>query len=123
MTEALRRIAALRAEIESLRQTGIGELTEKRNALSRELAQVDAELAELTGRTFEPKPRTPRAAAAARSVPLQELKELLAAAPGKTLNLRKAGLEVHNVKVLADANPHLLRMGGKGPWPTVTLLK
>jgi hypothetical protein len=57
------------------------------------------------------------------SIPLSELKPLLEAAPEKTLNIRKAGLQLRNIKVLATANPHLLRLGGKNPWPTVTMLK
>jgi hypothetical protein len=51
------------------------------------------------------------------------LKELLALAPDKTLNIRKEGLQLANIKTLARVNPHLLSLGGKGAWPTVTLLK
>ncbi len=47
---------------------------------------------------------------------------LLAAAPDKTIHIRKAGLELANIKTLARVNPHLLRLGGKGAWPTVTML-
>ncbi len=54
---------------------------------------------------------------------LQELKALLVEAPNKTISLRKEGYDVKNVKIMALANPHLLRMGGKGPWPEVTLLR
>ena len=119
------RIAALKAEIESLQQAAISELMEKRNSLSQQLAAVDAELAALTGKPQEgaKAPRGRRAAPSGKSVPLQELKELLAAAPGKTLSIRKEGLDLRNIKVLAAANPHLLRLGGKGAWPEVTLLK
>lgn len=117
------RIAALRAEIESLQQAAISELMEKRNSLSQQLAAVDAELAALTGKPQEAKTRARRATPSGKSLPLQELKELLAAAPGKTLNVRKEGLDLRNIKVLAEANPHLLKLGGKGAWPEVTLLK
>lgn len=123
-TNSLDRIAALKAEIESLQQSAISELMERRNALSHELAEVDAELAKLTGKTAESKRKYRRKEAGpGKSLPLQELKELLAAAPDKTLNVRKEGLELANIKTLANANPHLLRIGGKGAWPTVTLLK
>jgi len=54
---------------------------------------------------------------------LSELKELLAAAPNKTLNIRKEKLELRNIKSLASVNPGLLKLGGKGAWPTVTLLR
>jgi DNA repair exonuclease SbcCD ATPase subunit len=120
------RLAALKAEIKQLEQTALSELVEKRNSLTQQLAQVDAEIAELTGNKPESKRRTRRASAIStppRNLPLQELKELLAAAPEKTLSIRKENLELQNIKTLASANPHLLRLGGKGPWPTVTLLK
>jgi hypothetical protein len=123
MTNSLDRIAVLTAEIESLKQSAISELMEKRNSLTQQLAAVDAELAEITGKTLETKTRRRSNTPSGRSIPLQELKELLAAAPDKTLNVRKEGLEARNIKVLTKANPHLLKMGGKGAWPTVTLLK
>jgi uncharacterized coiled-coil DUF342 family protein len=126
MTSSLDRIASLTAEIESLKQSAISELMEKRNALAQQLSAIDAELSELTGKAPEPKKRGRRAgstSAPAKSLPLQELKELLANAPDKTLNVRKEGLELQNIKTLASANPHLLKIGGKGAWPTITLLK
>src|SRR4051812_32860517 len=126
MTSSLDRIAALSAEIESLKRTAISELMERRNSLSQQLAQVDQEIGELAGRAPEPKKRGRRPGVVStppRSLPLQELKELLAQAPEKTLNIRKDNLDLANIKTLANANPHLLRLGGKGAWPTVTLLK
>jgi hypothetical protein len=95
---------------------------DRRNALSRELATIDSEIAKLTGKAVEGK-RTRTPASPGRNIPLQQLKEELAAAPNKTLDIRKANLELRNIKVLANANPGLLRLGGKGAWPTVTLLK
>jgi hypothetical protein len=121
-TTSLDRIAALSAEIETLKQAAVSELMEKRNSLTQQLAAVDAELGSLTGKSAESKPRR-RSGPSGRSVPLQELKEMLTQAPEKTLNIRKSGLEARNIKVLAGANPGLLKMGGKGAWPTVTLLK
>jgi hypothetical protein len=97
---------------------------DRRNSLTHELATVDAEIAKLTGKAVqEKKGRSAQPKTTAKSLPLQELKELLAEAPDKTLNIRKEGLELRNIKVLANANPHLLKLGGKGAWPTVTLLK
>jgi hypothetical protein len=72
---------------------------------------------------IEAKAPKPEKAGPGKSIPLSELKELLAVAPEKTLNIRKAGLQLRNIKVLAGANPHLLKLGGKNPWPTVTMLK
>jgi transposase len=125
VTASADRIAQLQAEIEILKANAIRELKEKRVQLEQELVDVDAQIRKLTGKSLSnPAPqRMRRTEPAGRSVPLQELKELLAAAPEKTLNLRKAGLEVRNVKVLAQANPGLLQMGGVGAWPTVTLLR
>jgi hypothetical protein len=123
-TSSLDRIHQLKAEIAALEQAAIQELMEKRNALSHELAAVDAEIARLTDKSIEAKRgRSSTSKAAGKSLPLQELKELLVAAPEKTLHIRKEGRDLRNIKVLAAANPGLLKLGGKGPWPTVTLLK
>jgi hypothetical protein len=123
-TSSLERLHQLKAEIASLEQAALQELMERRNHLSRELAAVDAEIAKLSGKPAEgKKTRSTATASATRNIPLQELKELLAAAPDKTLNIRKENLELRNIKVLAGANPQLLKLAGKGAWPTVTLLK
>ena len=123
-TSSLDRINQLKAEIAKLEQAALQELMDKRNALRREIATVDAEIAKLTGKPVEgKKARSSSPASTGQNIPLQELKELLATAPGKTLNVRKENLELRNIKVLASANPGLLKLGGKGAWPTVTLLK
>ena len=121
-TSSLQRIEALKAEIASLEQAAVQELMDRRNALTHELAAIDAQIGALTGKTIEArKARAPKAAG--KSLPLQDLKDLLANAPQKTVNIRKEGLDLANVKTLTEANPQLLQLGGKGPWPTVTLLK
>jgi uncharacterized protein YdcH (DUF465 family) len=118
----LSRISELKAQIARLQDEAVRELREKRKALADELASVDAQLSELTGSSAAKS--GPRArVGTGKSVPLQDLKALLEAAPDKTLNIRKEGLELANIKTLASANPHLLRLGGKGAWPTVTMLK
>jgi hypothetical protein len=118
------RIAELKAQIASLEQGAIQELMEKRNTLSRDLAAVDAEIARLTGKPAEAKKaRATGTKGPGKSPSLQELKELLATSPGKTLNIRRDGYDLRNIKVLAKANPQLLQLGGKGAWPTVTMLK
>jgi hypothetical protein len=123
-TSSLDRINELKAEIASLEQAAIQELMDRRNALTNELATIDTEISRLTGKPAEAKrTRIVKATGPGKSLPLQELKELLAAAPDKTLNIRKEGLELRNIKVLAAANPQLLKVAGKGAWPTVTLLK
>jgi len=120
-SSSLSRIQELKAQIAQLEKEGIHELREKRKGIADEITAIDVQLGELTGVPVEKKARA--TAAPGRSIPLLELKELLAAAPEKTLSIRKEGLDLRNVKVLAEANPHLLKIGGKGPWPTVTLLK
>jgi hypothetical protein len=123
-TNSLDRIQQLKAEIAKLEQGALQDLMEKRNALSRELATVDAEIAKLTGKPVAAnKPVSSAPKFAGKSLPLQELKELLAQAPDKTVNIRKERLDTGNIKTLAKANPALLQLGGKGAWPTVTLLK
>ncbi|MEA3210178.1 MAG: hypothetical protein QOE70_3235 [Chthoniobacter sp.] len=121
---SLERIQQLKAEIASLEQAAIQELMERRNSLSAELASVDTEIARLTGKPVEArKPRATAPKAVGKSLPLQELKELLSKAPDKTLSIRKENLDLANIKTLARANPTLLKLGGKGPWPTVALTK
>jgi predicted nucleic acid-binding Zn-ribbon protein len=123
-TSSLDRIQQLKTEIANLEQAAIQELMDRRNTLTHELATIDAEIAKLTGKPVqEKKARSTQPKTPGKSLPLQELKELLAEAPAKTLNIRKEGLELRNIKVLANANPHLLKLAGKGAWPTVTLLK
>ena len=130
MPSPLEEISKLQQQIETLKDAAITELRNRKAALEAELKSVDGEIERLTGK--QPRQRrvrygTPEAAGAAptqmKRPDLQELKALLAAAPNKTISLRKEGYDVRNVRVLAQANPHLLRMGGKGPWPEVTLLK
>lgn len=116
------RIAELKAQIAKLQDEAVKELRQKRENLLEEIAGIDAQLAELTGGKVDVvSKRKPKAAG--KSLPLQELKALLADAPDKTLNIRKEGLDLANIKTLAEANPGLLKLGGKGAWPTVTLLK
>jgi predicted nucleic acid-binding Zn-ribbon protein len=121
----LEEIAKLQAQIEELKGGALQELKDRRVALEQELKAVDAEIEKLTGKPAAAK-RTRRTNAPdmpARTPDLQELKEMLSAAPDKTIGIRKEGLDLRNIKILAEANPHLLKLGGKGPWPTVTLLR
>jgi hypothetical protein len=120
--DPLKRIEELKAQIVKLEADALRELQDKREALLKELQSVDAQIAAFTGAS-QPKTRKRAEREPAKSLPLQELKELLANAPDKTLSIRKENLDLRNIKVLAQANPHLLRLGGNGPWPTVTLLK
>jgi hypothetical protein len=121
---SLDRIADLKAQIAAIEQGAIRELVEKRNTLSRELVAVEAEIARLTGKPVDgAKPRASAPKAAGKSPSLQELKAIIAADPEKTLNIRKGGYDLRNIKILAQANPGLLQLGGKGAWPTVKLMK
>ena len=123
-TSSIERIADLKAQIAALEKNAIHELTEKRTALSRDLAAVDAEIARLTGKPVEgSKARASSPKAAGKAPSLQDLKAIIAAEPEKTLNIRKGGYDLRNIKVLAQANPGLLQLGGKGAWPTVKLMK
>ena len=122
MSTTLTTIEDLKAQIASLEKNALQELMEKRNTLSHELSTVDAEIAKL--RPVEgKKTHAVVAKATGKSPSLQELKALLAAAPNKTIGIRAEGYDLKNIKVLAAANPQLLSVGGKGAWPTVTLLK
>lgn len=113
------RLQQLRAELERVQESALQELVDRRSAIVRELDSVNHEIAKLTGKTSEG--RTPKASTG-RKVSLQQLKQDLEAAPGKTLNIRKANLELRNIKDLVEANPQLLKIGGVGAWPTVALV-
>jgi hypothetical protein len=119
----IKRIEELKAQIAELEAGALKELHQKREALLAELQSVDAQIAAFTVAPAESKSRKRAEREPAKSLPLQELKELLTNAPDKTLSIRKENLDLRNIKVLAQANPHLLKLGGNGPWPTVTLLK
>lgn len=128
-TNALDQIANLQQQIAQLRDAAVLELRVRREALEAEIRSIDIELESITGKPAGVK-RTRRTGGSAgglgvsgKTPDLQELKEILGALPDKTLNIRKNGFDTRNIKVLASANPHLLGMGGKGAWPTVTLLK
>ena len=122
-TSALSRIADLQKQIETLKETAIRDLKEKRVELAQQIHEVDAELASLTGKSQEPKGKFTRSRIVGRTPSFQELKDLLSAIPDRTLNLRREGLDVKHVKQLAASNVGVLKMGGRGPWPTVTLVK
>ena len=123
-SSSLDRIADLKAQIAALEQGAIKELREKRDALSHELAAVDAEIARLTGKPVEgKKTRASVPKGPGKAPSLQDLKSIISAEPDKTLNIRKGGYDLRNIKILAQANPNLLQLGGKGAWPTVKLLK
>ena len=119
---ALAQIEKLQQEIAALKVQALQELRARRAAILQDLTTVDAQLAALTGVAAEKKEASAPAGLSGKSIPLQELKVLLAAAPEKTISIRKAGLQLANIKTLARVNPHLLRLGGKGAWPTVTML-
>jgi len=123
MSTTVDRIADLKAQIAALEKNALQELMEKRNTLSHELASVDAEIARLSGKPAEAKKARVSASKTLKSPSLQSLKEILAAAPGKTISIRSEGYDLKNIKTLAKANPALLQLGGKGAWPTVKLLK
>ena len=122
-TSSLDRITDLKAQIATLEKNALQELMDRRNTLSHELSSVDAEIAKLTGKPVQGKKASSTVPKALKSPSLQELKAILAAAPDKTIGIRKDGYDLQNIKTLAKANPGLLQLGGKAPWPTVTLLK
>ena len=116
------RIAALRAEIAHLEQQAVHELISKRERLKEELDHLDAEIHRITGKA----PRGPRGGGgkprSGRTVSFEELKQMLESAPGRTINVRKLKLDFAAIKGYAKSHPNTLKLAGKGPWPTVTLV-
>lgn len=120
---SLDRIQELKAEIARLEGEALNDLKAKRDSILAEVREIDAQIALLTGIAGEvatTRKRSPREAA--KIVPSAELKALLEKAPDKTLSIRKENFDLRSIKELAARNPSLFRMGGNGPWPTVTLL-
>lgn len=124
-TSALHRIQELKEQIAKLEGDALRELRQRRDALAKEIASVDAELAKLSGEAAPAKkgPRKAKAQTPSQTTTLPELQQLLEAAPDKTVSIRKTNLDLASVKALVLDHPELLRLGGKGPWPTVTLVK
>lgn len=121
---ALEEITRLQKQVEDLRQAAVEELKFRRAQLERELSEVDHELVKLTGNGTNGKRRgRPSRPILRVAPPLEELESRLAKQPDLTLNVRKDGLDLAHIKSLAAQNPDLLRLGGKAPWPTVTLLR
>jgi hypothetical protein len=120
----LEEISKLQAQIAQLKEAALQELRARKTTLEGEIAAIDHEIETISG-----KPVGGRRGAklfdtpARRSVTFQELKDLLLAEPDRTLSVRKSGLDSTNIRTLANLNPRELRLGGKGPWPTVTLIK
>jgi uncharacterized protein (UPF0335 family) len=116
----LSKIEELKAQIAKLQGDALQELRAKRERLAQELAEVDAQIWEITG---ESAPRPSRSAGSSRKVvTFAELTELLKKLPGNTLNIRKEGYDVAAIKALVAAHPGALRFDKNGPWPSVTLL-
>lgn len=122
-TNSLKRIEELKAQIAKLEEDALRELRDKRTALIEELKSVDAQIAAFTGAPAQPKTRKRAEREPARTISLQELKEMLLKAPDKTVSIRKENLDLKNIKTLVQANSNVLKLGGNGPWPTVTILK
>lgn len=117
---ALQKIEELQAEIANLKEEAVNELKAKIIDARKALAEMEHELETLTGKPLATKSRD---RSTGKSVPLTELKEMLFNAPNKTLGIRREGLNLANIKTLANANPTLLKIEGKSPWFTVRLLK
>lgn len=124
---AVEQIEKLRAQFETealkLRSEALSELNEELSKARGEVFRIEKEIEALTGKPARKARGSAAPKGAGKRPDLQELKALLSKAEGKTINLRREGYDTANVKTLAAANPGLLKLGGKNPWPTVTLLK
>jgi hypothetical protein len=88
----------------------------------QKLRSIEQEIEKLTGKAAGGRGRRSADTPAKRSLTFQELKDSLLATPSRTLSIRKQGLDVTNIRTLANINPRDLVLGGKGPWPTVTYI-
>jgi hypothetical protein len=132
--------AKLTAILNAAQNPAFKKLLDDKAKAQSALAEAKTHLADLEARLFstipaalkgllqpdEPaKPRKPRANSGngdLKKPDLQELKAILDVLPDKTLNIRQEGYESRNIKILAEANPHLFAYD-KGTWPKVKYLK
>jgi len=122
-TNPLEEIQKLQAQIASLKDSAISELRARKSAIEEELHSIDGELEKLTGKPAGTRRgRRVGDTPLKRSLTFQELKDMLLNTPSKTLNIRKEGLDITNIRTLANINPRDLMLGGKGPWPTVSYI-
>ncbi|HEY2342657.1 MAG TPA: hypothetical protein VGH90_06495 [Chthoniobacteraceae bacterium] len=122
-TNPLEEISKLQAQIAQLKDVALQELKMRKTTLETEISSIDREVEKISGRPAGRRGVKLFDTPARRSVTFHELRDLLLAEPDRTLSVRKAGLDSTNIRTLANLNPRELRLGGKGPWPTVTLVK
>lgn len=120
---AIEEIAKLQAQIQQLKGDALKELQNRKSSIEEELEAIEAELLNLTGKADGRRGKRGLDTPAKRSLTYAELREMLAAAPERTLNIRKQNLDLLNVRTLVHANPQFLSLGGKAPWPTVSLVR
>jgi len=118
-TTPLEEIQKLQAQIASLKDSAITELRARKSAIEAELKSIEGEIENLTGKAPGRRGRRSADTPAKRSLTFQELKDILLSRPNRALSIRKEGLDVTNIRTLANINPRDLVLGGKGPWPTV----
>ena len=120
-TNPLEEIQKLQAQIASLKDSAIAELRARKSAIEEEIHSIDDELEKLTGKPAgSRRGRRLSDTPLKRSLTFQELKDMLLSTPSRTLNIRKEGLDITNIRTLANINARDLTLGGKGPWPTVS---
>jgi len=120
-TSPIAKIEQLKAEIARLQSDAVQELRDKRDRLVRELAEVDAQLAALTG-DAPTTARRQRAGSQRKVVAFEELKGLLQQAPSRSLNIRREGYDLATIKGLIAEHPAELKFVPSGPWPSVALV-
>jgi hypothetical protein len=109
------------AKAESLKPKAIQFLHDRKAAIQKEVAELDREIASMTGQMAQTaKPRTQKPAG--KQISFRLLADLLKDRPDKTMNIRKEGYDTAWMKQLVKDNPGKLTLGGVKPWPTVTLL-
>jgi hypothetical protein len=108
------------SKAEELKPKAIQYLHDRKSAIEKEIAEIDREIAAMTGEPAQTaKPRTQKPAG--KQISFRLLAELLKDRPDRTLNIRKEGYDTAWIKELVKDNPGQLTFGGNGPWPTVTL--
>ena len=119
MSDTLTKIEAMKEELKSLEKQSVSELYVKRNKLVESIAALDSEIAAITGKKAEK--RGPRRTTK-EVVSAESLRSILERAPEKTVDIRKAKLDLATIKGHAKAHPNQFAIVSKGPWPLVRLI-
>lgn len=120
---ALEQIANLQQQIAALQESALSELRDRRNALLQEVAELDQQIAEITGRPIEAKKEAKTTRTRSASISDEDLRQRVLKAFAEQgvngLNMKQIGQIVGQspirIKKFITDNPEVLKRQGSGP--------